>query len=200
MGSYTELSIDGYPLLNTKSFAVPEALTIFRETDKRVFERKFSERNPAVWGTPNPEDDEYETAVLYQSTAGKIAQRLDIMGFTLYRAQKDFERLRLQRINELTPDEDVLDDDTFAEDRKLLEGLTFETYAENLRTIIQRRLRPEPFDDHKRDDIPTISRHILKLNEDFLLGYFALDLRCLIRLACNLVNSGAIVERTLRRL
>jgi hypothetical protein len=35
MGSYTELSIDGYPLLTTKNYAEPEVLTIFRESDKR---------------------------------------------------------------------------------------------------------------------------------------------------------------------
>lgn len=51
MGSYAELSIGEYPLISTKSYALPEALTIFRETDKRVFDRMLSERNPLVWGT-----------------------------------------------------------------------------------------------------------------------------------------------------
>jgi hypothetical protein len=45
MGSYTEFSVDGYPLVETKSFAVPEVLAVFRESDKRVFQRMFSERN-----------------------------------------------------------------------------------------------------------------------------------------------------------
>ena len=49
MGSITEFSIDGYPLLETKSYAVDEVLAIFRESDKRVFDRKVSERNPIVW-------------------------------------------------------------------------------------------------------------------------------------------------------
>lgn len=60
----TEFSIDGYPLLETKSYAVDEVLAIFRESDKRVFDRKVSERNPMVWGTPSPEDDELETVTL----------------------------------------------------------------------------------------------------------------------------------------
>jgi len=45
MGSYTDLSVGGYPILETKSAVVPEAMTIFRETDKRLFTRKISERN-----------------------------------------------------------------------------------------------------------------------------------------------------------
>jgi hypothetical protein len=53
MGSYTDLSVDGYPLLQTKSEVVPEAMTIFRETDRRVFTRASVERNELVWGTAN---------------------------------------------------------------------------------------------------------------------------------------------------
>jgi hypothetical protein len=60
VGSFTEFSIDGYPLLETKSYAANEVLAVFRESDKRVFERKFSERNPIVWRIPSPEEDELE--------------------------------------------------------------------------------------------------------------------------------------------
>jgi hypothetical protein len=73
VGSMTEFSMGGYPLLETKSYAADEVLAIFRESDKRVFDRKFSERNPMVWGSPSPEDDKLETVILYRSTAEKIA-------------------------------------------------------------------------------------------------------------------------------
>ena len=106
MGSITEFSIDGYPLLETKSYAVDEVLAIFRESDKRVFDRKVSERNPIVWGIPLP-SDELETVILYQCTARKIAQRLDIMGIALARAKQDFEQLLREKIEEIpSPEED----------------------------------------------------------------------------------------------
>ncbi len=65
MGSYTEFSVNGYPLVQTKSYAVPEVLSVFRESDKRVFQRMFSERNWMVWGKTTLEDDELETVILY---------------------------------------------------------------------------------------------------------------------------------------
>jgi hypothetical protein len=115
----------------------------------------------------------------------------------LDRARDDFEVLRLRRIEELRPGEDDLANDLFGDDRRLLEGLTFESYAENLRDIMEHRLRSGPLGDSKGDDVSEISRYTLALNEDFTLGYFALDLRCLIRLACALVGTDDIVEQDL---
>lgn len=56
MGSYTELSIGGYPLITSKSAVVDEVMTIFRETDRRVFVRHVSERNPLVLGRNEGDD------------------------------------------------------------------------------------------------------------------------------------------------
>jgi hypothetical protein len=50
MGTYTELAVAGYPLITSKSAVVAEVMTIFRETDRRVFARNVSERNVLVWG------------------------------------------------------------------------------------------------------------------------------------------------------
>ena len=33
MGSYTELTVAGYPLVTSKSEVVPEVMTVFREKD-----------------------------------------------------------------------------------------------------------------------------------------------------------------------
>jgi hypothetical protein len=65
MGSYTELTINGYPVLNSKSYVVPEAMIIFCESDKNIFSRKFSERNQLVWGHISNEDDYDEIAYEY---------------------------------------------------------------------------------------------------------------------------------------
>lgn len=199
MGSITELSIDGYPLLQTKGYAVDEVLAIFHESDKRVFERRVSERNPMVWGAPSPEDDELETAILYQSSAQKIAQRLDIIGFSLARAKQDFERLLREKLLEISSvDED--EEEPGSERRNQLRRMTFEDYSESLRSIMSRRLSPAFFGRRERTDLTDTERYILAAHlydEDFLMGYFCSDTRFLIRLACALVAPDAIVEQDL---
>jgi hypothetical protein len=196
MGSYTEFSVDGYPLVETKSYAVPEVLAVFRESDKRVFQRMFSERNRLVWGEVKPEDDELETVILYQASAKNIAQRLDIMGFTLQRAQQDFERLRQDKFEELKPDDDD-SEDVFSKDRDDIERLTFTDFSESLLSVMRRKLRKAPFEDKHHPDISSAERYILEYNEDNLLGYFCSDTRFLIRLACSLAPPDAIVEQDL---
>ena len=78
MGTYTDFSVAGYPLINSKSAVVPEAMTVFRESDKQVFSRKLGDRNPLVWGDAYADEaDEVETATLYVcSTDAVIALSL----------------------------------------------------------------------------------------------------------------------------
>jgi hypothetical protein len=199
VGSMTEFSIDGYPLLETKSYAVDEVLAIFRESDKRVFDRKVSERNPMVWGTPSPGDDEFEAVILYQSTAKKIAQRLDIMGFTLARAKQDFELALREKLLDIPPPEEG-EEDVFEKDREQFEKITFEDYAENLRSIISRRIPKAPLGENERADLSDTEKYIVEANyyqEDLLMGFFCSDTRFLIRLACSVVAPDAIVEQDL---
>jgi hypothetical protein len=199
VGSITEFSVDGYPLLETKSYAVDEVLAIFRESDKRVFDRTMSERNPMVWSISSPEEDELETVILYQCTAQKIAQRLDIMGFTIAHAKQDFESVLREKIGEMPPPEEG-EEEFYTESRNELGRLTFEDYAENLRSIMSRRLRPQIFGRVERTDLTDTERYILEADryqEDLLMGYFCSDTRFLIRLACSLVSPDAIVEQDL---
>ena len=87
MGSYTELTVAGYPLVTSKSEVVPEVMTIFRETDRRVFTRRVSDRNPLVWGAPDPDNQEIETAIEYSCPAHQAIDRLDVMGFSIRRVR-----------------------------------------------------------------------------------------------------------------
>ena len=187
MGSITEFSIDGYSLLQTKSYADNEVLAIFRESDKCVVDRSVS-----------PEDDELYTVILYQCTAWKIAQRLDIMGFTLVRAKQDFEQFLREAIKEI-PSAEEDKDELYTARREQLGKMTFEQYAKNLRSVMSRRLRPEMFGRSKRTDVTDMERYILDdhYEERLLLGYFCSDLRFLIRLSCSLVSPDAIVEQDL---
>jgi len=54
MGTYTDFLVAGYPLINSKSAVVAEAMTVFRESDRRVLTRRCGDKNPLVWGMPTP--------------------------------------------------------------------------------------------------------------------------------------------------
>jgi hypothetical protein len=99
MGTYTDFSVAGYPLINSKSSVVPEAMTVFRESDKRVFSRRLGDRNPLVWGGAYADaKDEVETARVYACDTKAVIARLDVMGFTINRVRRDFESGREARL------------------------------------------------------------------------------------------------------
>ena len=119
MGSYTDLTVASYPIITSKSAVVPEAMTIFRETDRRVFTRRVSERNSLVWGEPHcMDDEETETAIEYACETGKAIDRLNVMGFTMRRVREEFEIGRQSEMEEMS-----------CHNSEFLENLTFEDYA-----------------------------------------------------------------------
>ena len=76
MGTYYQLYVADYPLLSGKGEIEPIITTIFRESDKRVFDRKVSERNQLGWGNID-DDGEMEKAYDYTNTITNITQRLE---------------------------------------------------------------------------------------------------------------------------
>jgi hypothetical protein len=187
MGTYTDFSIAGYPLINSKSAVVPETMTVFRESDKRVFTRRLGDRSPLVWGDAYADQaDEVESATLYVCNTDAVVARLEVMGFTINRARRDFESGRqaeLAMYEELARGEP--DQQWFADDLKLLESVSFDAYLAALRQVLSEGLRPKPFHDNERSDLSEAVRYILDHNEDNLFGFFASDIRCLIRVACE---------------
>lgn len=187
MGTYTDFSIAGYPLIESKSAVIPEVMTVFRETDKRVITRKLADRNPLVWGDAYAEEaDEEETATLYVCDTEAAIARLDVMGFTLRRARSEYEEGRQARLAMYQEwAENKPDPQWFADEAKLIESLTFEEYLKALHQVILEGLRPKPFDDHKKPELSSAVRYILDDNDDFYFGFFSTDIRCLIRSACE---------------
>ena len=203
MGSYTELTVAGYPLVTSKSEVVPEVMTIFRETDRRVFTRRVSDRNPLVWGAPDPDSQEIETAIEYSCPAHQAIDRLDVMGFSIRRVRESFEARRQLKLDELesrakhyvTPDILV----GLWNDRKnVLKAVTFDNYADAFAKIIAGGLMPNRFKDHKKEGLDPIIKYILHENDD-LFGFYR-DERLLLRLACNLVGSETRVVQDITEL
>jgi hypothetical protein len=198
MGTYTELAVGGYPLLTTKSEVIPEVMTLFRESDRRVFTRRRSERNPLVWGPPHPDDErETETAVDYACDTPIAIDRLNVMGFTLERARQDFERGVATQLEACGPDDDG--SEWLDERRRILGALTFDAYTGALQHIIENGLRPRPFDDSSSPRIDEVVKFVLDEDEDTPFGFFG-DVRLLVRVACTLVAGDARVVQDITEL
>jgi hypothetical protein len=187
MGTYTDFSVAGYPLIHSKSAVVPEAMTVFRESDKRIFKRRLGDRNPLVWGDAYADEaDEVETAIVYICGIDAVIARLNVMGFTINRARHDFESGReaeLAMYQEWAEGES--DTPWFADKMKLIESLSFDEYLGALRQVLGEGLRPKPFDDDEKPGLPPAVCYILGDNDDYLFGFFAPDIRCLIRAVCE---------------
>jgi hypothetical protein len=187
MGTYTDFSVAGYPLINSKSAVVPEAMTVLRESDKRVFDRRLGDRNPLVWGEAFADEaDETETATVYVCSTDKVTARLDVMGFTINRVRRDFEAGRqaeLAMYKEWAEGEP--DPPWFADKANLIGSLSFDKYLDGLRQILSQGLRPKPFDDNEKPELSSTVRYILDDNDNYLFGFFASDIRCLIRAVCE---------------
>jgi len=196
MGSYSELSVNGYPLLVTKSEVVPEVMTLFRETDRRVSTRAPAERNELVEGKVDTEDGgETEAVIVYRCQTHEVIDRLNVMGFTLRRAREDFEALRKSEVEELAEDMDW-----FGDRWEFLKELTFDDYVSALHEVMTRRLRPYPFSDRDSEGLNPVVKYILGENDDRLLGYFCSDVRSLLRIACELVEPNTYVEQDISEL
>ncbi|WP_199506986.1 MULTISPECIES: HEPN/Toprim-associated domain-containing protein [unclassified Psychrobacter] len=92
MGSYTELYIDDYPVLSSKSYVDPEVMTLFTESDKAVFTQKVSHRNPLVWGRLDDEEERFEKVHYYKSSVKNTIERLEVMGYTMAFVKHQFEK------------------------------------------------------------------------------------------------------------
>jgi len=196
LGSYTDLTVASYPIIISKSTVVPEAMTIFRESDRHVFTRRVAERNPLVWGEPDcMDDEETETVIEYSCETSKVVDRLNVMGFTLKRVREEFE---IGRQTELAK--------AGRHDSVFFENLTFDAYAGAFAKIIADRLNPSdqqyPILGHvqNEEESDSLIEYILWSIHDPSYGIFTYDkdVRLVIRLACEVAppNTNVVQDLT----
>jgi|GEM_PF-2969301 hypothetical protein len=201
MGTYTELTVAEYPLVSSKSEVVPELMTVFRESDRRVFTRRLSDRNPLVWGKPEVGDDqETETAIEYSCETRKVIDRLEVMGFGFRRVRRDFEAGRQFELDKYSAWAEDNDSNWFADQWEFMKALTFDGYVRALTTVIANGLRPVPFGDRKKEGLDPAVKYILDDNDDYVLGFIGGDLRLLLRLACEVVEPDTCVVQDITAL
>ncbi|MCG9628777.1 hypothetical protein L1D34_28635 [Vibrio mediterranei] len=188
MGSYCQLYIAEYPVFSSKSYVSPAVMTMFREGDKALFRRRFSERNQVEWGHVEPDDEDFETAVEYRAKVKDLRQRLDIIGFSLARVRSEFEEVKSAKIEKLKEwpkdDDDPLWDDTI----KVLEGNSFEDYMAAYKDILSSKIHPVYYLE-KNENASELIEYMLKDNDEFFWGFPCLDLRCFFRVLLEIAPS-----------
>ena len=193
MGTYTQLTIADYPVVYSKSEVVREVMTIFRETDRRVFKRRIDERNRLVYGDSEP-DDELEDVIEYSCAASVAIDRLNVMGFSINRARREYEegrRFELQAFEERAAEGD---DQWFRDEWDTLKNLDFDQYSRSLAVVLRDGLRPRPFDDRDAPGLEPGVKYILDEHYDErTLGFLGADVRLLLRVICGLVDPRASV-------
>ncbi len=135
LGSYTEFMIEDMPLMTSKSYAISDVMLIFRESDKKIFQRKISMRSKLVWG--NIEDDEIEEAFQYECELQLIKDRLNIFGYNFESIKNKFESIKDEFINEKYLL--LLEENDFKPMINKLRKLEFDDYCEYLKFYFYNR-------------------------------------------------------------
>lgn len=195
MGTYTDLSVSGYPIVESKGDVVPELMTMFRERDRAEIKLRGPEWPPMIWGPPDPDCGD-ATATVYRCSASDAIDRLNVIGFTMKRVKDDFERIReseLERLKELAAEEGSF----WKEQAKLFKQLSFKAYSRAFKQVLTKRIRVWPFEQDPGAKMTTIVRYIceqhFEYHFEYHFGFLSDDPRSLVRLACELSPPTAIV-------
>jgi hypothetical protein len=194
MGSYGQLYVAGYPVFPEKSRVASIVMTMFRETDKRAFNRKCTERNQIEWGHADWNVDEVEQVVEYSATVAHVRDRLRIMGFTLSHAESDFLSSKLAYVAELREMAAYMETqgDLWGEEISLLETSSFRDFLNAFSEILKSGVHPVYFVERT----PTASRlakYVMSKEESSYWGFPCSDIRCFFRALIEVVPEDSFV-------
>lgn len=200
MGSSTTLLVDGYEILDSGSYVLPEIMTLFREGDRAFRRRTSSKRRPRSWKRGAPPLGKGRGSAFdhaYVAPAWVIRDRLDLMGFTVDAARAAFTEGIARAVDELREWRSSDSDFSDTERLELLERLTFEEWLHGLREVKKRGLAPWQRwqRENARGRGSTLLSYILS-EADFgehLLGFPASDVRYLLSAALRICSPEALV-------
>ncbi len=179
MGTYCELYIADYPVFSWKSSVEPVVMTIFRETDKRVFTRSVSQRNPIAWGHLEGASGDIETAIEYRTTVAAALDRLRVMGYDARHIRREFSEAKAARIDELNQWSEGRDDRLWDDELALLKESEFDDFLEAYRRLLTSGVSTHEYLE-RHPDSPALIRHVVSEEHDILLGFPSSDLRSMI--------------------
>jgi hypothetical protein len=203
MGSYSSFRIGSFEIYSVKNDIDPLLMTLFRPFEKRVFASTFGASAADRLGDG---DDPHEplTVVRYETTAGVMRDRLDLMGYSIDLARDAFERGRLRGCEDRAALYEKYRDDAILSDyadRELetLGRLTLDDWLLGFRFILENQLvRPH----HLRRDLydagyPFPVGYMLGRSQEEFLGFPVFDSRLFLRAALEGVDPSETVSQDL---
>ena len=203
MGTYTDFSVDGYELVMSKSAVVSAVMTLFREYDHKIIKRNISNDLSSCEFEP---EENLEEVIIYSTTVKHACHRLDVMGFTLERSKREYERIRVEELEQLLANSQESVGPDFSEyiirEIELLELLTFENYVSSFQSILRLGHKIYELKSAQLSMLDKISQYILDEQQDewFYFGFFCKDVRFFLRMALSLMPAEAEVVQDISEL
>lgn len=188
MGSWTELMIEDMPIASSKSYVIPELMLLFRDSDKKIFNRKYSERSKIVWANLS-DDHEIEQALEYHCNLLKVKERLNLFGFNFKKLKNNFDFMKEEYIEynyRLLREENI-----FSEIIKKINAISFDDYCKYLTFYFNNRYNLTNNNNH----LYNIFNNSISMNKD--LFTFNYDAREIIILYAELLNNDEKVIQDL---
>ena len=197
MGTYTDFTVAGFTVLSSKSAVVHELMTVFRESDRQQYKR-HADSGTTLTGEEleATHPDDVEDVVEYSCQVARAIERLNIMGFTLARAKRDFDAGRSYEIEKF--ESWMADEPThgsWAAERQFLRSLSFEQYLEELKIVVNEKIYSYSVHGKSIQFTSPIQKHIVEENDEYLFGFFADDARCLVRAVCEVAPRDQFVSQ-----
>jgi hypothetical protein len=209
MGTFTSLTVDGYEIVSTKSWADPTVMTIFSESDRYCrLVRMDSEGNRHIVTDKEEYDrgldhDEEEIEIGYTAPGWVIRDRLEAKGFTINTCRAVFEGSIRSRIEELEEwgkeDREVYA--LYSEEIALLKELSFDKWLEEFSALKREGTHSWHLDKWSENPNPRvvsrIARYMLTEEDAGILGFRCPDIRYFIRAVVQTCGEDAVFEQEL---
>jgi hypothetical protein len=202
MGTYTDFTVAGFTVVSTKSAVAPELMTVFRESDRKQYKRNV-ESGATLTGEAleATHADDIEDVVEYSCQVAMAIDRLNIMGFTLARAKREFNTGRSYEIDKYRSwMEDDPSHGSWAAELQFLQSFTFEQYLEALRTIVLEKIYSYSVDGERKQFASPLQKHIVEGSDEYLFGFFAEDARSVVRAVCEVAPRDQLVSQDVSQL
>lgn len=191
MGSYFELTIGNCNVFSSKSYVIPEVMSLFSIRDRCYEWKKYKDIYPEESGSEFDEDD--YAVCKYQCKARTVKKRLDILGFDLESTIGDFDLNRqaeIQKYEEWSKDED---ESIWIETIETLKSSGFKNYIDSYKTIFKESTHAFYYKD-KHPGPTGLIKYILEAQyDDSYMGFPCSDIRYFFRAFLEVVPEGSSV-------
>lgn len=182
MGSYSEVRLGSFYLGSVKDNIDPLIMTLFRESDKRIFDATSSHQGlQHSFSIDELEENESITVVQYACSAATAKDRLELMGFTREVAEAGFYQGLKTKITYYEAWVKGSNSDIFKEALRLLRELNLNNWLSTIEEIKRRHLKPTHFGDRALEQYHPLLRYTLSGRDEWY-GFPGNEYRHFIRL------------------